>query len=91
MCVDHFKVIMFLTLAILVKYLLRENNQVLTLSNVQWSSDTGVYQCMSKNSEGVLLKEAILNIGKVLKYFYIYIFLYVFIYIVQEKAHRQCQ
>lgn len=48
----------------LEKYILRENNQVLTVTDVQ-KSDTGVYQCMSENSEGMLLKEAILKvIGK---------------------------
>lgn len=37
---------------------------MLTVTDVQ-KSDTGVYQCMSENSEGVLLKEAILKvIGK---------------------------
>lgn len=41
-----------------------ENSKALTVIDVQ-KSNTGVYQCMSENSEGVLLKEAILNvIGK---------------------------
>lgn len=45
-----------------------ENSQVLSLKDVQ-KSDSGVYQCMSENSEGVLLKEAILKVtGKLLKY-----------------------
>lgn len=43
------------------KNMLREKSQVLTVNNVQ-TSDTGVYQCMSENSEGVLLKEAILQV-----------------------------
>lgn len=43
------------------KYILTKNNQVLTVTNVQ-TSDAGVYQCMSENSEGVLLKEAILKV-----------------------------
>ena len=43
-----------------------DNNRVLTVTDVQNVSDTGVYQCMSENSEGVLLKEAILKVnGKV--------------------------
>uniref|UniRef100_A0A8W8NA32 Ig-like domain-containing protein n=1 Tax=Magallana gigas TaxID=29159 RepID=A0A8W8NA32_MAGGI len=42
-------------------YHLTENSQVLTVTNVQ-KSDTGVYQCISENSEGVLLKEAILKV-----------------------------
>ena len=43
-----------------------DNNRVLTVTDVQNMSDTGVYQCMSENSEGVLLKEAILKVnGKV--------------------------
>ena len=43
-----------------------DNNRVLTVTDVQNVSDTGVYQCMSVNSEGVLLKEAILKVnGKV--------------------------
>lgn len=45
-----------------------ENSQVLSFKDVQ-KSDSGVYQCMSENSEGVLLKEAILKVtGKLLKY-----------------------
>uniref|UniRef100_K1Q477 Neural cell adhesion molecule L1 n=1 Tax=Magallana gigas TaxID=29159 RepID=K1Q477_MAGGI len=43
------------------KYILAENSQVLTVTDVQ-KSDTGVYQCLSENSEGVLLKEAILKV-----------------------------
>ncbi|XP_052685224.1 neural cell adhesion molecule L1-like [Crassostrea angulata] len=43
------------------KYILTENSKSLTVIDVQ-KSDTGVYQCMSENSEGVLLKEAILNV-----------------------------
>lgn len=43
------------------KYILSENSKVLTLTSVQ-KSDTGVYQCMSENSEGMLLKEAILKV-----------------------------
>ncbi|XP_065940116.1 neural cell adhesion molecule L1 isoform X2 [Magallana gigas] len=43
------------------KYILAENSQVLTVTGVQ-KSDTGVYQCLSENSEGVLLKEAILKV-----------------------------
>lgn len=47
------------------KYILSENSKVLEVTDVQNGSDTGVYQCMSENSEGVLLKEAILKvIGK---------------------------
>lgn len=46
------------------KYILSENSKVLAVTDVQ-QSDTGVYQCMSENSEGALLKEAILKvIGK---------------------------
>lgn len=45
-----------------------ENSQVLSLKDVQ-KSDSGVYQCMSENSEGVLLKEATLKVtGKLLEY-----------------------
>eukprot|EP00105_Crassostrea_gigas_P025425 XP_011446010.1 PREDICTED: uncharacterized protein LOC105341278 [Crassostrea gigas] len=43
------------------KYILTENSKALTVIDVQ-KSNTGVYQCMSENSEGVLLKEAILNV-----------------------------
>ncbi|XP_065941031.1 neural cell adhesion molecule L1-like [Magallana gigas] len=43
------------------KYILTENSKALTVIDVQ-KSDTGVYQCVSENSEGVLLKEAILNV-----------------------------
>lgn len=47
------------------KYTLSENSKVLQITDVQKGSDTGAYQCLSENSEGVLLKEAILNaIGK---------------------------
>lgn len=43
-----------------------DNNRVLTVTDVQNVSDTGAYQCMSENSVGVLLKEAILKVnGKV--------------------------
>ena len=48
------------------KYILFDNNSVLTVTDVQNVSDTGVYQCMSENSVGVLLEEAILMVnGKV--------------------------
>lgn len=41
---------------------------MLSVKDVQ-KSDSGVYQCMSENSEGVLLKEAILKVtGKLLEY-----------------------
>uniref|UniRef100_A0A8W8NE62 Ig-like domain-containing protein n=1 Tax=Magallana gigas TaxID=29159 RepID=A0A8W8NE62_MAGGI len=43
------------------KYILSENSKVLSVTDVQ-KSDTGVYQCMSENSEGMLLKEAILKV-----------------------------
>nr|XP_034301542.1 contactin-3-like isoform X1 [Crassostrea gigas] len=43
------------------KYNIKKDNQVLTVTDVQ-KSDTGVYQCLSENSEGVLLKEAILKV-----------------------------
>lgn len=47
------------------KYIISENSKVLEVTDVQKGSDTGAYQCMSENSEGVLLKEAILKvIGK---------------------------
>eukprot|EP00105_Crassostrea_gigas_P012965 XP_011429133.1 PREDICTED: V-set and immunoglobulin domain-containing protein 10-like [Crassostrea gigas] len=48
------------------KYLLGENSQVLSFKDVQ-KSDSGVYQCMSENSEGVLLKEAILKVTDPIK------------------------
>jgi len=44
------------------KYIVSENSRLLTVTNVQKPSDTGAYQCMSENSEGVLLKEAILKV-----------------------------
>ena len=44
------------------KYIVSENGRLLTVTNVQKPSDTGAYQCMSENSEGVLLKEAILKV-----------------------------
>lgn len=43
------------------KYNFKKDNQVLTVTNVE-KSETGVYQCLSENSEGVLLKEAILKV-----------------------------
>ncbi|XP_061167029.1 neurofascin-like [Saccostrea echinata] len=44
------------------KYILRDNNQTLIVTNVQKGLDTGAFQCMSENSEGVLLKEALLKV-----------------------------
>ncbi|XP_061166760.1 contactin-4-like [Saccostrea echinata] len=43
------------------KYILSPDHNTLTI-NVQKDSDTGVYQCMSENSEGVLFKEAFLKV-----------------------------
>ncbi|XP_062574000.1 hemicentin-1-like [Saccostrea cucullata] len=43
------------------KYTLKDNNKVLTVFNVH-NTDSGVYQCLSENSEGVMLKEAILKV-----------------------------
>nr|XP_022337747.1 neural cell adhesion molecule L1-like isoform X1 [Crassostrea virginica] len=42
-------------------YILSQSSRHLTVTNVQ-VDDTGIYQCLSKNSEGVLLKEAILKV-----------------------------
>lgn len=44
------------------KYILSNNNEVLTVTNVQKGSDSGAFQCMSENSEGVLFKEALLKV-----------------------------
>lgn len=44
------------------KYVLSESKKVLEVTDVQKGSDTGAFQCMSENSEGVLLKEAILKV-----------------------------
>ncbi|XP_056014554.1 uncharacterized protein LOC125674199 isoform X2 [Ostrea edulis] len=44
------------------KYILSDNNRVLTVTNLRRGQDSGVYQCMSENSEGVLLKEALLKV-----------------------------
>nr|XP_034301630.1 contactin-1 [Crassostrea gigas] len=44
------------------KYIISENSKLLEVIDVQKGSDTGTYQCMSENSEGVLLKEAILKV-----------------------------
>nr|XP_022339989.1 contactin-3-like isoform X2 [Crassostrea virginica]XP_022340078.1 contactin-3-like isoform X2 [Crassostrea virginica]XP_022340171.1 contactin-3-like isoform X2 [Crassostrea virginica] len=49
------------------KYIVSENSRVLTVTDVQTPSDTGAYQCMSENSEGVLLKEAILKVMGILR------------------------
>lgn len=46
----------------LEKYILSDNNRVLTVTNLRRGQDSGVYQCMSENSEGVLLKEALLKV-----------------------------
>lgn len=53
--------IAFLWCTLTGKYIVKEDNEVLTVTDVH-KSDTGVYQCMSENSEGVLLKEAILKV-----------------------------
>ncbi|XP_062569416.1 neural cell adhesion molecule L1-like isoform X2 [Saccostrea cucullata] len=44
------------------KYILSPDHVMLTVTNVQKGLDCGVFQCMSENSEGVLLKEALLKV-----------------------------
>lgn len=45
-----------------IKYILSPDQQMLIVTNVQKGSDSGAFQCMSENSEGVLFKEALLKV-----------------------------
>ncbi|XP_062569429.1 neurofascin-like [Saccostrea cucullata] len=44
------------------KYIVSSNQQMLIVTNVQKALDSGAFQCMSENSEGVLLKDALLKV-----------------------------